>query len=86
MLRLALIWGELARPTVAPPGTPEHVVHALREAFEKTMKDPAFLADATESGLSVEAVSGPRIAAMITEIYRTPPDIVEQAAALLQRR
>ena len=38
----------IARPVAAPPGVPADRVTLLRRAFDDTMKDPAFLADAGE--------------------------------------
>ena len=86
LLRLMLIWGELARPIVAPPETPEPIFLALRKGFGATMKDPAFLEDAAKLSLSVEPVSGEQITTMIADVYRTPRDIIDKAAALLQKR
>ena len=36
----------MGRPFVAPPGMPKDRADALRKAFDDTMKDPEFLADA----------------------------------------
>ncbi len=46
VLEIVTITGELGRPFVAPPGVPADRVAALRQAFDETMKDPDFLADA----------------------------------------
>jgi tripartite-type tricarboxylate transporter receptor subunit TctC len=42
---------ETGRPILAPPGVPPDRVNALRRAFDATMKDAAFLADAKQRRL-----------------------------------
>lgn len=60
-------WG---RPFVLPPATPEDRVAVLREAFDKTFKDRAMIADAEKLGLYVDAVPG----AKQEELIRTTMD------------
>ena len=43
-------WTIMGRPFLAPPGIPEDRKAALIKAFDATMRDPAFLADAASSG------------------------------------
>ena len=40
---------EMGRPYLMPPGTPAHMVAIMRRAFDDTMKDPMFLANAQKS-------------------------------------
>ncbi|HWG03394.1 MAG TPA: hypothetical protein VG271_00135, partial [Beijerinckiaceae bacterium] len=42
------------KPYLAPPGVPADRLAILRDAFEKTVHDPAFVADAEKSGLVVD--------------------------------
>jgi tripartite-type tricarboxylate transporter receptor subunit TctC len=44
---------EISRPLLAPPATPARVVAALRRAFDATMGDKEFLADAEKSKLDI---------------------------------
>jgi tripartite-type tricarboxylate transporter receptor subunit TctC len=48
----------LGRPFVLPPGVPKNRVDALRTAFEQTMRDPNFLADAKRLQNNISPVSG----------------------------
>jgi tripartite-type tricarboxylate transporter receptor subunit TctC len=73
----------LGRPFVAPPGLPSQRVTTLRTAFDETMKDPAFLADAKQQKLSVDAITGQEIAAIIADVYKTPKDVVQRTAEAL---
>ncbi len=49
---------EMGRPFVMPPGTPKEPVHTIRRAFDATMKDPAFLAEAEKSLFDVDPLNG----------------------------
>jgi tripartite-type tricarboxylate transporter receptor subunit TctC len=78
-LRLIVSRQTMARPYVMPPGVPADRLQALRTAFDATMKDPAFLADAKKQDLEVRPVLGADADALIREVYATPPAIVKLA-------
>ena len=48
---------ELGRPFLMPPDTPKVMVNVIRRAFEETLRDPLFLADAQRALLEVDPVS-----------------------------
>jgi hypothetical protein len=56
-------------------------VAALRAAFDATMRDPAYLAEAKKRGLEVNPMSGAAIDKLIAALYETPPDLVAAAKA-----
>jgi len=85
VLRLILSRLVMARPFVAPPGIPDDRKLALRKAFDATMKDPEFLAEAEKAELEVNPVSGAEIDRVLAEVYRTPKDIAEKAKKALQQ-
>jgi tripartite-type tricarboxylate transporter receptor subunit TctC len=80
VLRLLEFPGELGRPFLMPPGTPQDMVDMIRKAFDETMKDPAFLADAERSRLEVNPVSGEDMHKIIVDAYDTPEALVKKAA------
>lgn len=80
ILEFAVVSQTIARPIAASPGIPEDRKAALRAAFDATMKDPAFLADAERLQLDVRPVSGAEIDALIAHLYTTPKDVVARAA------
>ena len=49
------------------------------------MKDPEFLAEAAQVDMEISPVSGARIDAFVTDLYKTPKDIVAKAIAAIQR-
>ena len=78
ILRLVFSRQAMARPFLAPPGIPPERKQALRAAFDETMRDPAFLAEAKQRGLEVNPVSGAEIDKLIEELYQTPADIIAE--------
>src|SRR3990172_5400729 len=57
----------------APPGTPKERVQILRKAFQETLKDPEFLAEAKKARLDLDPVSGEEVAEIITGFAKLPP-------------
>jgi hypothetical protein len=83
-LSLLIASQAMARPFLAPPGIPDDRKQALREAFDRTMRDPQFLADANKASLYVHPMSGAQIDALLKDIYATPKDLIERAAKAIQ--
>jgi tripartite-type tricarboxylate transporter receptor subunit TctC len=80
MVRLILAGQAVARPYAAPPGIPDDRRRALIAAFDQTMKDPEFLADAEKLQADVNPMTAGEIDRLLAEIYATPKDIVAKAA------
>jgi hypothetical protein len=72
------------RPYFTAPATPAERVAALRAAFDETMRDPKFLADAGKIGLDVSPLSGGELQQIVQKLYRTPKSILEQARRAIQ--
>jgi len=85
IFRLVFGWLDLERPIGAPPGVPEVRLRALREGFDRAMKDPGLLADAEKAQVGIEPMTGAAIAAFVDEAYRAPADIGKRAAQMLGR-
>jgi len=83
ILRLVFSRQAMARPFVAPPGIPAERRDALRAAFDATMRDPEFLAEAKQRGLEVNPVSGPKIDKLLDELYASPADTVAETRAII---
>src|SRR5438105_12629641 len=79
-LKLIVARQSIARPFAAPPGLPAARLQALRAAFDATMKDPQFLAEAKRLNLEVRPVSGGDVEKLIRDLYATPKDVVKLAA------
>lgn len=77
-LNLALARLEFGRPFFMPPNVPPERVTAIRRAFDAVMKDPEFLAEADKLKIEVDPLTGEQVAALITEIYKTPQATVDR--------
>jgi hypothetical protein len=75
---------EMGRPFFAPPAVPAERVKALRDAFARTFKDAAFLAEAEKMGVEVQHVGGEQIQALAERIYASPPDVIARAKAVAE--
>jgi len=84
ILKLIFARQPLGRPFLAPPNVPQDRVDALRKAFDDTMKDKEFLAEADKAQLEITPVSGVKVQQLVTDVYKTPPEIVAKAAELLK--
>jgi len=74
----------MGRPFVLPPGMPRDRVAALRAAFDATMQDPDFLADAKAQNAHVDPVGGEAINALLDRVYSAPPDVVARLRQLIK--
>jgi tripartite-type tricarboxylate transporter receptor subunit TctC len=83
-LKLIVSRQTMARPYVTPPGIPAERLAALRSAFDATVKDAAFLADAKRQDLEVRPILGAEADALIKEVYATPPAIVKLAVEYMK--
>jgi tripartite-type tricarboxylate transporter receptor subunit TctC len=84
VLELILMRQEIGRPVAAPPGVPADRLEVLRRAFDDTMRDPEFLAEAAKLQLEIEPLSAPQIDTLLARAFATPKAIVAQAAELIE--
>ena len=85
ILKLFLISQEMARPFAAPPSIPDDRKAALVAAFEATMKDPEFLAEAQKLNMDVNPLGGKTIDGLLAELYATPRAVIEKAAQAIAK-
>jgi tripartite-type tricarboxylate transporter receptor subunit TctC len=72
------------RSFVAPPGTPAEEINILRQAFDATMQDPAFLADAERMKISITPLTGVKVQDVVAKLYATPKALVERAKNVIK--
>jgi tripartite-type tricarboxylate transporter receptor subunit TctC len=85
VLRLLTAGQFLGRPFFATPGIPADRKVALRAAFDATMKDPQFLAEAAKLDLEITPVTGAAVDQFLADLYRTPKDVVSKAVAAIRK-
>jgi tripartite-type tricarboxylate transporter receptor subunit TctC len=67
------------RPYFVHGDTPMEYVRILRKAFDATMTDPQFLADAAKMRVDVSPLPGATVQELVQKFYAAPKSIVEQA-------
>jgi tripartite-type tricarboxylate transporter receptor subunit TctC len=72
------------RPYFIATGTPPELVSTLRIAFDATMRDPQYLADAANMRIDISPLPGAKVQELIGKLYATPKTIVEQARAAIR--
>ena len=75
---------EYGRPYFLPPDVPVERVAALRRAFDATMKDPAFVAEAAKLQFDVDPLTGEQVQALVAQLAATPREVVARVRAALE--
>jgi tripartite-type tricarboxylate transporter receptor subunit TctC len=73
----------IGRPIFTTPGVPVDRVRALREAFDKMVKDPSFLSDARKEHFDIDPVSGEQLQSIVQDIVRTPKPITHRLQTII---
>ncbi len=73
----------ISRAYVTTPGVPADRVNALRRAFDATMKDPQFLAEAAKTKMDISPSTGEEAQKYSDLIANTPADVLARAKKVL---
>ena len=73
----------LGQPYLAPPGVSPLRINMLRAAFEKTMKDAEFVADAAKGSIDIAPMSGDEVARIVTDVVNAEPGTIKRAREAL---
>jgi tripartite-type tricarboxylate transporter receptor subunit TctC len=68
--------GVFSRPFALPPGTPKDRVQMLAKAFQETLRDKGFLAEAEKAKLDIDLVTGEELEKAVASIFTLDPVIV----------
>jgi tripartite-type tricarboxylate transporter receptor subunit TctC len=85
LAKVLLSSGDLGRPIIGSPGVPADRVKTLRDAFTKTMKDEALIADAKKRKWDLDPLNGAELEAIAKEVVVQPREVVEKMKALLAK-
>jgi tripartite-type tricarboxylate transporter receptor subunit TctC len=83
LINVVLASDEIGRPIVLPPGVPADRVKIIRDAFYKTIDDPALVAEAQRRRLDLDPAKGEELDVLAKEVMTTPPEIVEKMKKLI---
>jgi tripartite-type tricarboxylate transporter receptor subunit TctC len=68
----------VGRPIATTPDVPAERVSTLRRAYDATVRDPAFLADATKLRAEINSMTGEELQGIIEKIISTPRPLLER--------
>lgn len=71
------------RAFMLPPGVPNDRVKTIRAAFDKTLQDPEFLAEAKKARLGVAPISGDELTRRINGFFKLPEDMKKRLKRIL---
>jgi tripartite-type tricarboxylate transporter receptor subunit TctC len=74
----------IARSYVTTPGVPKERVEALRRAFDATMKDPDFVAEANKLNMDMSPSTGEEAQRYSDLIANTPANVLARAKAIIE--
>jgi tripartite-type tricarboxylate transporter receptor subunit TctC len=83
LAKVILAAGEFGRPLVTPPGFASDRLQILRDAFDKTVNDPALKAAAEKRNLDLDPESGTELEKLAKEVMGSSPEIIERVQKLL---
>ncbi|MDP2354758.1 MAG: hypothetical protein Q8M31_01695 [Beijerinckiaceae bacterium] len=75
---------QIGRPFIASNQVPADRLATLRAAFDATMKDKAFLAQAEAQKAPINPATGAQAEKIVAEIYKTPTDIAARANEIIK--
>jgi tripartite-type tricarboxylate transporter receptor subunit TctC len=77
---------DVGRSFYMPPGVPRDRVQALRAAFDATVKDPNFLADAKKTRAEIMYASGEEMERIIADVLNAPKDALTRLRTAMATR
>jgi len=83
VLQLILSQTVFHRSFIAPPRTTPANLAILRKAFDATMKDPQFLAEAEKLRIDVAPLTGERVQEVVRNLYASSPEVIDLARAAI---
>jgi tripartite-type tricarboxylate transporter receptor subunit TctC len=76
----------VGRPIATSPGVPKERVMALRRAFDATLKDPEFIADAKKQNAEISPMTGEVLQQLVDDLIGTPPATLAKVKAAIQAK
>lgn len=83
LLELFAARQEIGFPVFGPPSIPRERVEALRNAYDRVMIDPEYIAVVKKMNVDLDPKNGADMQALIEKIYSVDPKIVNRAREIL---
>lgn len=74
----------VGRPLAVASGVPKERVEALRRAFDRTMKDPAFIAEAERLRAEIGPTSGEEVQQLVADVLDAPTHVRARAQQAME--
>jgi tripartite-type tricarboxylate transporter receptor subunit TctC len=84
IMRLAASASDIGRAIIAPPGLSAERASVLREAFERMVGDPEFIAESARRALEVEPLAAAALLKIVADDMAMPADVVEGLRAIME--
>lgn len=82
ILRIVASATEVGKMIMAPPNIPPDRVHALRRAFDATVKDPNFIADLNAASIELGPMAGEELQKLVADVSGVQPAILDKVKAI----
>jgi tripartite-type tricarboxylate transporter receptor subunit TctC len=73
----------LGYPSFMGPGVPLDRIEVMRRAFDKTVRDPEFVALMQQQNLVLDPATGEAVQAIVQRLYAMPQAVIERARAYI---
>jgi hypothetical protein len=83
VLRLLSAPTAIGRPLFTTPNVPQERLTALRRAFDATIADKDFVADAKKAKLDLNPIAGEKLQEIVGEIVAAPKPVAKRLADAL---
>jgi tripartite-type tricarboxylate transporter receptor subunit TctC len=83
VIQLIVSGDALGKPVATSPNVPIERVKALRDAFDATIRDPAFLEAAAAARTEINPIHGMELQATVEKVLATPRNLAERAKQII---
>jgi tripartite-type tricarboxylate transporter receptor subunit TctC len=83
IMQLIVSGDALGKPLATSPNVPIGRAQALRDAFDATIKDPAFIEAAAAARIEIDPIAGLALQATVERVLATPKNLAERARMII---
>jgi tripartite-type tricarboxylate transporter receptor subunit TctC len=84
LIEFASAGSAIGRALIAPPQVPPDRLAALRQAFEKVVQDPEFIAEADRARAELDPTPGLEVQKVVATIVKAPKDVIDESSKAME--
>ena len=84
LIEFASAGSAIGRALIAPPQVPADRLAALRQAFDKVVRDPDFIADADRARAELDPTPGAEVQKVTQTILKAPQDVIDESSKAME--